>query len=185
MEYQYQSLSPELVEQFRDPQWGAEQLQKIALFKSFDKNILRDIYKLGIIEAIKKSSHAVIEGEPSRGLYLILHGTLSVFKNDPTTGDSHRLATLEAGDSFGELSLFDQAPRSATVMADIFSYVFRLEAGKFESYLADAGDKLSAIFYKTCAVSMSERFRSLNADYITSQQLLWKYALRKEDRQEA
>ncbi len=178
---EYYTLSPELIEKFRDPQWGAEQLQKIVLFKSFDKNILRDIYKLGAVEPIRKASHAVIEGEPSRGIYLILHGTLSVFKNDPITGHSHRLASLEAGNSFGELSLFDQAPRSATVVADIFSYVFHLEASKFERFLEDAGDHLSVLFYKTCAISMSERFRSLNADYITSQQLLWKYALRKEE----
>lgn len=182
MNSEYQALSNEAVENFRDPQWGAEQLQKIIIFKSFDSNTLREVYKLGAIEAIPRASHAVIEGEPSRGIYLILHGTLSVLKSDQTTGNTHRLASLEAGDSFGELSLFDQAPRSATVVADILSYVFHLEAEVFETFLQDSGDKLSAKFYKTCAISMSERFRSLNSDYITSQQLLWKYALRKEDK---
>ncbi|SME93213.1 cyclic nucleotide-binding domain-containing protein [Pseudobacteriovorax antillogorgiicola] len=173
-------ISPELLEQFRDPDWGSDRLQQISLFKAFDPDILRDIYKLGEVQSIRKASHAVIEGEPSRGLYLILHGSLSVYKNDPITGDSHRLATMEEGDSFGELSLFDDAPRSATVMADIFSYVFYLDAERFERFLAQAGAHIMALFYKTCAISMSEKFRTLNSEYITSQQLLWKYALRKD-----
>ena len=179
-----QVIPPELLEQFRDPDWGSDRLLRISLFKNFDQNILRDIYKLGEVQSIRKANHAVIEGEPSRGLYLILHGSLSVYKNDPITGDSHRLATMEEGDSFGELSLFDDAPRSATVMADIFSYVFYLDADKFESFLQHAGAHIMAQFYKTCAVSMSEKFRTLNSEYITSQQLLWKYALRKEDDKE-
>jgi hypothetical protein len=75
--------------------------------------------------------------------------------------------------------LFDQAPRSATVSADAQSYLFTLDATLFESFLDREGDLTKAQFYRNCATVLSEKFRVLNTDYISSQQLLWKYALRK------
>ena len=61
------ALDPEMIEKFRDPSSGSEQLKSITLFKAFDKELLRDIYKLGEVQSIQKACHAVIEGEPSRG----------------------------------------------------------------------------------------------------------------------
>lgn len=171
--------NPEQVEQFNDPVWGAERLKEIPLFKVFDVNQLQELYKLGKVDSLPRGSHAVIEGEPTRGLYLILHGSLSVFKSDSATGESHRLAAMEAGESFGELSLFDDAPRSATVMAELLSYTFSLDSANFEAFLEKSGPEVMAQFYKNCAVSLSEKFRTLNQEYINSQQLLWKYALSK------
>ena len=64
----FDNLTPELIEKFQDPTWGASQLQKIVLFKCFDNETLRDIYKLGTVNLIKKSAHAVIERALPRNL---------------------------------------------------------------------------------------------------------------------
>jgi CRP-like cAMP-binding protein len=179
MENNVKPLSIPQIDLYRDLDWGAEQLLSISLFRPFNLDQRRRIWSLGSIQVIKKAAHAVIEGEPSRGLFLILGGQLSVYKRDSLTADAHRLATLKSGDSFGELSLFDQAPRSATVSADSQAYLFTLEAEQFEAFLEREGDSAKALFYRNCAGVLSERFRVLNTDYISSQQLLWKYALRK------
>lgn len=175
-----QSSQAPSLDQFRDLSWGAEQLLRIFLFRPFTVEQRKRIYSMGSIQILKTSAHAVIEGEPSRGLFLILNGQLSVYKRDSLTNDSHRLATLKAGDSFGELSLFDQSPRSATVSADTQSFLFSLEAERFEAFLDREGDAAKAMFYKNCATVLSDKIRILNADYIASQQLIWKYALRRE-----
>jgi CRP-like cAMP-binding protein len=107
-----------------------------------------------------------------------LEGTLSVFKTDPEKGSFSRLAVLESGSHFGEMSLFDASPRSATVTAESTCQCFVLDARMFTAFLESRGDNLQLRFYKTCAEELVDRFRKLNNDYINSQSMLWRYAFR-------
>ncbi len=69
-------------------------------------------------------------------MYVILSGRVEVIKN--RKGLVTKLATLEEGDFFGEMSLFDNKPRSATVKA--LGDVRLLEIGKnklLKSIMAD------------------------------------------------
>lgn len=164
---------------YQDAAWGGGLLREIALFSLFNEAELTRLYKLGRILELKPKAHAVIEGEATRGLYMLLKGRVSIYKNDPATGTMLRLVMLEEGAAFGELSLFDDAPRSATVAADSACVLFQLNAEEFEKFLVAAGRDLQVRFFKTCAEEMAVRLRRLNADYVVSQQLLWKHALRK------
>jgi len=170
----------QLVLRFKDPTYGAVRLKDVFLFTRFTEAELIPLYRLGRLVRLKAKAHAVIEGEPTRGFYILLHGRVSVYKTDPVTGGMVRLAILEEGANFGELSLFDNAPRSATVVAETGCYLFQLDFDAFSGFLAQATDDLRLRFYQTCVEELAVRFRLLNGDYINSQQLLWKYALRKE-----
>ncbi len=55
------------------------------------------------------------ENSIGREMYIILTGKVKVIKEKD--GVETTLATLEEGDFFGEMSLFDNNPRSATVRA--------------------------------------------------------------------
>ena len=171
-------------DKFADPEWGGGQLEKIGIFSRFSTEELSSLWKIGRVRSLKAGNHAVIEGELSRGLYIILSGKVSVHKNDLVSGAMHRIAYLEEGVAFGELSLFDMAPRSATVVADTQCCLFELDAQVFESHLDEKGDDFKIRFYQRCAEDLAERFRNINSDYIISQQLLWKYALRRADTEE-
>ncbi|NRA44795.1 MAG: cyclic nucleotide-binding domain-containing protein [Oligoflexales bacterium] len=170
-------------EHFSDPSWGGKQLRNISLFDYLSEQELFELYQLGKIHQFAAKSNMVIEGEQSRGLFILLEGKVSVYKTDRNNGNMIRLAYLETGAAFGELSLFDDVPRSATVVAESSCYVFSLEEGPFNSYLDGRGDQLKARFYKKCAEEMVSRFRQQNSDYIISQKLLWAYALRKDEEQ--
>jgi len=174
-------IPPTMAAEFRDPSWGAQQLQAVPIFKGFTFEELKKVYARGEIISLKTKSYAVIEGEPTRGLFIILLGTMSVYKNDSSTGAMHRIAYLEAGKNFGELSLFDTAPRSATVSAESICHLFHLEAGVFNSALEELGGDAKSRFFKSCAEELVVRFRKLNSDYISVQQTLWRYALRRND----
>lgn len=167
-------------ENYRDPTWGAKRLKSIFLFSKLLDGELLDLYRHGTFAAITPGSHAVIEGEMSRGMYLVLQGSLSVYKNDPITGSLVRLAVLEAGANFGEFSLFDAAPRSATVAALTPCFLFVLEQEIFESFLNKQGSDTKVRFFSACAEELAVRFRQLNADYLQSQRIIWRYALRRE-----
>lgn len=168
-------------EKFRDPVWGADKLSAMSLFKRFTPEELKELYQRGRFIILRPQSHAVIEGEPTRGLYIILEGTVSVYKTDPEKSSMARLAVLESGAYFGELSLFDTAPRSATVSAETSCQCFVLDADPFHDFLKQSGDNLQLRFYRTCAEELVDRFRKLNSDYINSQHMLWRYAFRNSD----
>lgn len=166
---------------FKNSTWGATQLRKISIFDGLSDEELKQIYSLGTIKTVNAKANVIIEGEKSRGLFILLYGSVSVYKSDQVEGNMIRLAFLEKEAVFGELSLFDIAPRSATVVAENDCYLFVLEADSFEEYLNLEGDQIKTRFYKKCAQEMVERFRRQNGDYVIAQKLLWKYALRKSD----
>jgi CRP/FNR family cyclic AMP-dependent transcriptional regulator len=169
--------SLEIAEAFRNPQQGAALLQKISLFSKLKLDELQRLYQKGSFIKARDKSNLVIEGDPTRGLYVLLKGTVSIYKNDPIRNAMLRLTHLESGSAFGELSLFDPWPRSATVIAETPCYLFFLSETAFSQFLDQEGENLQVRFYKKCAEEMVERFRSQNQDYVNSQLLLWQQAM--------
>ncbi len=51
----------------------------------------------GKLSAYAPKAYAVIEGEPTRGLYIILSGSMSVYKTSASSGAMTRIAYLEQG----------------------------------------------------------------------------------------
>jgi CRP/FNR family transcriptional regulator, cyclic AMP receptor protein len=75
----------------------------------------------------------VAEGEPGRSMFIVHSGELVVSK----LGDSRRIirmADLEPGDFFGEMTLIEMQNRSATVVAESPTVLYELTAGKLYSY---------------------------------------------------
>lgn len=156
-----------------------DHLNKIFIFSKITPDELTEIIRLGTLERYPANTNIVIEGEKSRGLYVILRGKLSVHRNNPSTGKMHRIAFLEENGWFGELSLVDDGPRVATVIADTDVALFHLEAKLFLNYMDKRGDGVKARFFEACAQELVARFKKQNEDYIHSQHLLWQHALSK------
>ena len=75
----------------------------------------------------------VAEGEPGRSMFIIHSGELVVSKRGDS-GCAIRIAGLEPGDFFGEMTLIEMQNRSASVVAESPIVLYELTAGKLYSY---------------------------------------------------
>ncbi|MEJ2235865.1 MAG: cyclic nucleotide-binding domain-containing protein [Syntrophobacterales bacterium] len=81
----------------------------------------------------KKGATIIHEGTTGSNAYLILSGSVEVFKK--VGGEKLVLSRLVKGNIFGEMSLVDEKPRSATIVALEETEVRILSRERFESML--------------------------------------------------
>jgi CRP-like cAMP-binding protein len=79
------------------------------------------------------------EGDSPDRFYLLVRGTVIVFQRDKE-GRDQRVATLSAGNYFGETGLINKAPRNATVTAaDNEAVVYSCDRPAFDLLVREAG----------------------------------------------
>lgn len=113
----------------------------IPLFTGLSDEQLEYLESLAHQFTYPKNSLIITQGEHSQSLYIVLEGRLKVVASD-ADGRQTLLAFLNKGDFFGELSLLDGQPRSATVMPTEASKVLCLTHEGFESFVQRFPDTL-------------------------------------------
>jgi CRP-like cAMP-binding protein len=154
-------------------------LKEIKLLHSFKEHELAQLIMVGTGATYEAHSNIIIEGEMSWGLYLILEGVVGIYKTNKLTGEHYDVGQLRYGSFFGEMSLVDENPRSATVRALSDCHLFYISKETFEKFLASSTD-LRLRFYEACVKNLVGRLRELDDNYVISQYQLWKTALKKE-----
>ena len=86
-------------------------LSEIPIFASCSDEQLDHLAELVNAKSVSDSDAVVREGDKGGTFFIITSGTARVSRG------GHDVATLGPGDYFGELSLFDPAPRDATITA--------------------------------------------------------------------
>ncbi|NWF98381.1 MAG: cyclic nucleotide-binding domain-containing protein [Nitrospirae bacterium] len=90
-----------------------EILVKIPIFQDLTPRELKTIKSILYQREYKTNEFIFKEGDAGLGMYIIFNGKVII-----TCGnDKQTLAELEEGDFFGELSLLDESPRSASAVA--------------------------------------------------------------------
>ncbi|WP_406047826.1 cyclic nucleotide-binding domain-containing protein [Kribbella sp. NBC_00889] len=128
-------------------------LAKIDLFQGLSQDTLSDLMARGTTLTIPAGQHAVEQGADDAGLQVVLEGSAEV-----TVHGTDR-APLGPGDYFGEISLVDGLPRSATVVAGPDGLTtFALSSLAFAPVVKENSDVAEALLK-----ALTARIRSLEA----------------------
>jgi len=92
-----------------------DRLKRFALFSGLGPDELTTLLKLTDCVSVSKGFKIIKNGEGGFCLYLILEGSAGVYA--PPPDGEVELSRFGQGDFFGEISLVDDGPRSADVVA--------------------------------------------------------------------
>jgi CRP/FNR family cyclic AMP-dependent transcriptional regulator len=101
------------------------------------------------------------EGDVGRALFILEWGQIEILRKN-AAGKPMRLALLDSGDYFGEISLLDDQPRTASAVAVTPSRVYLLYRTELESLLEYAPHAGAAIMAHLAEV-LASRLRSVLA----------------------
>jgi hypothetical protein len=104
----------------------------------------------------------VKEGSPGDAMYLLLEGEVRVRLT--IAGKESILATLCAGEFFGEVALFDHGPRSADVVANTDCLLLKIPTPAFQKLVQEA-PQLAAPFLHAIGRTLIARIRADNKRY--------------------
>jgi MFS family permease len=106
-------------------------LQSVSLFHALSLDDLLAISQVMTSEIYLSGESVVRQGELGEYLYLIERGSMAVIRR---SGEAQQeLAILGAGEAFGEMALFDDQPRAASVVAREESHLYSLSREQFHS----------------------------------------------------
>ena len=137
-----------------------EILSAIDMFSGLPATHLRRVVDIGLEEQYKSSATIFAEGSPGDKFYLIVEGAVRISRIVPGMGEE-ALAVLRPGAYFGEMSLIDDAARSATAIAHESTRIFSIARRDLEDLLFVDRD-LAYDFLWNFLRTLSRRLRATN-----------------------
>lgn len=111
-----------------------ETLAGMPFFRHLEPRELLRVQAMARPRAFKDTDTVVTEGTPGDSIFVVLKGNAKVQKGDA------EIARFEAGHFFGEMSLIEKAPRSATVLSDGASQMLEIARADFFKILREEKD---------------------------------------------
>ena len=145
-------------------------LRKIDFFHDFDNHELRQLLAVTNWLKLPENSLVIKEGAHEQLFYILVKGTVGVFKTNSETGERIPLTTLKTGNCFGEMSLVEATARSATVIATSQTRVFRLPNQELQR-LAEEDPQCMNRVLVVIVRTLSSRLRRMNDTLATVAQL--------------
>lgn len=147
-------------------------LRKIPVFDAMDITQLTTILESAKLRRYDMDEIIIAEGDTDQTLYFLILGHCSVdidgVKVDPI---SH------LGDVFGEMSIVDNKPRSATVKAETQTLCLALDCQFMERLQGIDKTAAQALFYHIFSSNLAARIRKANKQILTLEDTLKELAV--------
>ena len=133
----------------------------IPLFRALTPPEMDEIIQVSRIFRAQAGTVILEEGQDGRGMFVIVSGSVAA-RMRLFQGDDAHLGNLQKGDVFGEVSLIDSGPVSATVTATEETILYCIERSAFaglRAALRPAAFKL----LRAVAPTVCDRLRNINA----------------------
>ncbi len=144
--------------------------RRIPLFKGLESAEISDILRRGEVMYVPKGKTIFYKGQTGNNLFVVFSGVVDIFN------DEKRIARCRVGDAFGEMSVLDHRPRSASAMAATEAKLFTLDE-----------KQINEILHQRVAVRLLLNVIHLLSDHLVNTNTLLAHAehkLRKYEREE-
>lgn len=128
-------------------------VDQVDLFAGLDPADVEKIFARGMTIRVQKGETIFFKGTTGNQMYVILGGQVGVFDGPK------RVATLDVGGTFGEMSLLNNEPRSATIVALEACNLFVLSENIFKKLLTK---RVAVQILLNIGRTMSTRVRDSN-----------------------
>jgi len=145
-----------------------ENLRDYPIFKDYSDELLAELSKL-IIEKEFDTNEAIFhEGDVGDSIYIVKEGEVAIKRALGPSGEEEKtIATIERGNFFGEMALFDNLPRSGSAYASKKTKVLILKKENFlELQKKDPQTAMTTLI--TMNRVMSERLRKTSKSFLSS-----------------
>ena len=143
-------------------------LKTIPLFKGLGNSELSILYQSIYERTYLKNEPLFYEGDIGRALFILVEGSIKLTKKT-SSGSEITLAELKDGEYFGEMTLVDELPRSASAIATKDSRLLLLYKSKLEGIIQRQPRIGTAIMAHLCK-NLSARLRDANSRLANSSQ---------------
>jgi hypothetical protein len=137
-------------------------LRRVKIFADWSDEQLHRFLQYMDVQTVRQWAEIVKQGQHGDAMYLVLEGEVRVRMMIGRTETI--LVTLNPGEFFGEISLFDHGPRSADVIANHDSLLLKISASAFDRLMRDAPE-LAAPFLLGVGKTLTSRIRADNKRY--------------------
>ncbi|MEW6304571.1 MAG: cyclic nucleotide-binding domain-containing protein [Verrucomicrobiota bacterium] len=137
-------------------------LRRVKILSEFNEQQLGRFVQFMEVQQVRQFSEIVKKGDHGDSMFLVLEGEVRV--RVMNAGRETTLVTLPAGEFFGEMTLFDQGPRSADVVANNDTTLLKISAEKFQKLITEVPD-LATPFLVAITKTLTARIRADNKRY--------------------
>ena len=141
-----------------------DELRRVPLLADLSEEDLDQLYRMAETVSIPAGERVFEEGSLGDALYVVLDGELEVSKRQ--SGQDVVLAVRRVGEFIGEMSLLEQAPRSASVRTLRESRLLMIDQAAFETLLS-----CSPSAHLTMLRTVTSRLRSTESMLVQSEKM--------------